>query len=78
MDTRTGEIFPRDEAGTLVQNPAQTQAAYLAAELRMRDAEARGDLVPVSDRVAALLEDGQRVQRKRRRRAAKRARRANR
>lgn len=68
MDTRTGEIFPLDQAGHLVPNPAQQQAEVLAAQLRLEDAQARGELVPVSDGVAKLIHDGERAQRQRKRR----------
>jgi hypothetical protein len=72
MDTRTGEIFNLDAAGQLVPNPAQQQAEVLAAQLRLEEAQARGDLVPVSDKVAQLIHDGERAQRERKRKRKRR------
>lgn len=77
MDTRTGEVFQRDQAGELVGDYGSDRERRRARE-RMADALARHELVPVSPQVAQLIEDGQRVQRKRRRKAARRARRASR
>ena len=66
MDTRTGEIFHPDE-------PMPDEK-----RLRMEQAIARDELVPVSDRVAGLMLDAQRAERKRVRKAAKQARKKNR
>jgi len=74
MDTRSGELFDRDEAGQLVPNPARTRAEHLATEIRMQEAEARGELVPISDKVAQLIRDGEIAQGRRRRRKRKAAR----
>jgi hypothetical protein len=66
MDTRTGEIFRRDE-------PMDREARR-----RMERAQESGHLVEVSERVADLMELAQKAERKRKRKAAKAVRKANR
>jgi hypothetical protein len=67
MDTRTGEIFEPSE-------PMDREKRR-----RMERAQARGELVPVSEQVARQQIIGQRVEdRRRKRKAAKAARRSNR
>lgn len=78
MDTRTGEIFERDKSGQLV-DIYETQRELERARQRMADAEARRELVPVSEQVARQQRAGQRVEERRlKRKAAKAARRKNR
>jgi hypothetical protein len=79
MDTRSGEIFQRDTAGSLVPDGYATRREYERAQERMQRAEDDGYLVPVSGQVARQQKIGQRVEdRRRKRKAAKAARRRNR
>jgi hypothetical protein len=67
MDTRTGELFHQSE-------PMDREKRR-----RMERAAARGELVPISDDVARLVQIGTRVEdRRRKRKAAKAARKKNR
>jgi len=79
MDTRTGEIFERGRRGELLPDAYDTQREFERAQQRMAMAQARNELVPVSERVARQQRIGQRVEeRRRKRKAAKAARRTNR
>lgn len=78
MDTRTGEVFRRDVAGELLTDDYGSERERRRAAERMADAQARGEFVEVSARVAQLVEDGERAQRKRKRKASRDARKRNR
>lgn len=58
MDTRTGEVFPLDDAGRLARDERRyaTEQEYAGAIGRKLDAEKNGALTPISDRVARLLD----------------------
>lgn len=79
MDTRTGEVFPFDEDRNLAKAEYGSEREYRRALKRMADAEARGELVPISEQVARQQRIGQRVEERRaKRKAAKAARKQNR
>lgn len=78
MDTRTGEIFKRTDAGQLAADEYESKREFDRARQRMAEAEARRELVPVSDRVAMLMQSAQKSEAKAKRKAAKAARKRNR
>lgn len=79
MNTETGEVYERGETERLRERVRRVELERLTAQEReFARADAAGQIVPISDHVAALMKKGHEAQRKAKRKAAKQARKRNR